>query len=105
MLLPSSIGPRLMTQELCLETHDSRLETRDSVTHTLMLQDPIKTSCCIFLFHSFYSFPYIMKSKFGNYGTLDALAEQRRVQGGNFNPQVLMDMGVRPRLKIHVDDL
>ena len=32
-----------------------------------------------------------MKSKFGDYGTLDALAEQHRVQGGSFNPQVLMD--------------
>ena len=33
-----------------------------------------------------YSFPYIVKSKFGDYGTLDALAEQYRVQGGNFDP-------------------
>ena len=32
------------------------------------------------------SFPYIVKSKFGDYGTLNVLAEQRRVQGGNFDP-------------------
>ena len=32
-----------------------------------------------------------MKLKFGDYGTLDALAKQHRVQGGNFDPQVLMD--------------
>ena len=32
-----------------------------------------------------------MKSKFGNYTTLDALAEQQRVQGGTFDPRVLMD--------------
>ena len=43
------------------------------------------------LFYSFCSFCYIIKSKFGDYGTLDALAEQRRVQGGNFDPRVLMD--------------
>ena len=43
------------------------------------------------LFYSFCSFPYIVKSKFGNYGTLNALAEQRRVQGGNFDPRVLTD--------------
>ena len=48
-------------------------------------------SCCITLFHSFCSFSYIAKSKFGDYGTLNALAEQHRVQGGSFNPQVLMD--------------
>ena len=38
-----------------------------------------------------YSFPYIVKSKFGNYATLDALAEQQRVQGGTFDLRVLMD--------------
>ena len=38
-----------------------------------------------------YSFPYIMKSKFGNYTTLDALAEQQRVQGGTFDLRVLTD--------------
>ena len=43
------------------------------------------------LFYSFCSFPYIIKSKFGDYGTLDALTEQCRVQGGNFDPRVLMD--------------
>ena len=32
-----------------------------------------------------------MKSKFGDYATLNALVEQRRVQGGTFNPRVLMD--------------
>ena len=32
-----------------------------------------------------------MKSKFGNYATLDALAEQWRVQGGTFDLRVLMD--------------
>ena len=32
-----------------------------------------------------------MKSKFGDYTTLDALAEQQRVQGGTFNLRVLMD--------------
>ena len=32
-----------------------------------------------------------MKSKYGNYATLDALAEQQRVQGGTFDPRVLMD--------------
>ena len=38
-----------------------------------------------------YSFPYIVKSKFGDYATLDALAEQQRVLGGTFDPRVLMD--------------
>ena len=32
-----------------------------------------------------------MKSKFGDYTTLNALAEQQRVQGGTFDPRVLMD--------------
>ena len=41
-----------------------------------------------------------MKSKFGNYGTLDTLAEQGRVQGGSFNPRVLMD-GSPSKTKIH----
>ena len=44
-----------------------------------------------FVVSFFYSFPYIVKSKFGNYATLDALAEQWRVQGGTFDPRVLMD--------------
>ena len=38
-----------------------------------------------------YSFPYIVKSKFGNYATLDVLAEQWRLQGGTFDLRVLMD--------------
>ena len=37
------------------------------------------------------SFPYIMKSKCGNYTTLNALAEQWRVQGGTFDPRVLTE--------------
>ena len=41
-----------------------------------------------------------MKSKFGNYTTLDALAEQQRVQGGTFDPRVLMD-GSLSKSKIH----
>ena len=32
-----------------------------------------------------------MKSKFGDNTTLDALAEQQRVQGGTFDLRVLMD--------------
>ena len=32
-----------------------------------------------------------MKFKFGDYTTLDALVEQQRVQGGTFDPRVLMD--------------
>ena len=32
-----------------------------------------------------------MKSKFGDYATLDALAEQQRVQGGTFNLRLLTD--------------
>ena len=41
-----------------------------------------------------------MKLKFGDYGTLDALAEECRVQGGNFDPQVLTD-GSLSKTKIH----
>ena len=41
-----------------------------------------------------------MKSKFGDYATLDALAEQQRVQGGTFNLRVLMD-GSPSKAKIH----
>ena len=41
-----------------------------------------------------------MKSKFGNYTTLDALAEQRRVQGDTFDPRVLTD-GSLSKAKIH----
>ena len=32
-----------------------------------------------------------MKSKFSNYTTLNVLAEQQRVQGGTFDPRLLMD--------------
>ena len=32
-----------------------------------------------------------MKSKFGDYTILDALAEQQRVQAGTFDPRVLTD--------------
>ena len=41
-----------------------------------------------------------MKSKFGDYTTLDALAEQQRVQGGTFDPRVLMN-GSLSKAKIH----
>ena len=41
-----------------------------------------------------------MKSKFGNYTTLDALAEQQRVQGGTFDLRVLTD-GSPSKAKIH----
>ena len=67
--------------------------TRDSwlVTHTSMLQTWL--NLMLYLVVSFlYSFPYIMKSKFGNYSTLNMLAKQHRVQGGNFDPWVLTDL-------------
>ena len=41
-----------------------------------------------------------MKSKFGDYTTLDALAEQQRVQGGTFDPRVLTDRSLS-KAKIH----
>ena len=41
-----------------------------------------------------------MKSKFGDYATLDALVEQQRVQGGTFDLRVLMD-GSPSKAKIH----
>ena len=47
-----------------------------------------------------YSFPYIMKSKFGNYTTLNALAEQQMVQGGTFDLRVLTG-GSLSKAKIH----
>ena len=56
-----------------------------------MLQDPVKPHVVSHCFIHFYSFPYIVKLKFSDCGTLDALAEQCRVQGGNFDPRVLMD--------------
>ena len=41
-----------------------------------------------------------MKSKFGNYTTLDALAEQQRVQRGTFDLRALMDRSPS-KAKIH----
>ena len=41
-----------------------------------------------------------MKSKFDDYTNLDALAEQQRVQGGTFDPRVLME-GSPSKSKIH----
>ena len=68
-------------------THDSR-----PVTCSPYLDAQTRSYLMLSFVVSFlYSFPYIVKSKFGDYATLDALAEQHRVQGGNFNPQVLMD--------------
>ena len=56
-----------------------------------------------------------MKSKFGDYATLDTLAEQQRVQGGTFDPRVLTDGSpskakIRRQLMIekvvnHIDEL
>ena len=37
------------------------------------------------------SFPYIVKSKFGDYAMLNVLADQGKAQGGTFNPRLLMD--------------
>ena len=37
------------------------------------------------------SFSYIMKSKFGDYTTLNVLAEKWRAQRGTFDPRLLMD--------------
>ena len=44
--------------------------------------------------------PLIVKFKFGDYTTLDALAEQWRVQRGTFDPRVLMDRSPS-KAKIH----
>ena len=41
-----------------------------------------------------------MKSRFSDYATLDALAEQQKVQGGTFNLRLLMD-GSLSEPKIH----
>ena len=63
----------------------------------LITCDPMSQTClyllCCYPFAVLFpcSFPYIMKSKFGNYTTLNALAEQRRVQGGTFDLRVLTD--------------
>ena len=56
-----------------------------------MLQCPIKPHVVSYCFIPFTVFLTLLKLKFGDYGTLDALAEQRRVQGGNFDSQVLTD--------------
>ena len=45
-----------------------------------MLQTHLYLTLYPLLFSFLYSFPYIVKSRFGDYTTLDALAEQRRVQ-------------------------
>ena len=81
MLLPCSIDP-------WLETHDVRPVTRSPY---LDVPNPVKPHIVSFVVSFLYSFPYIVKSKFCNYATLDALAEQQRVQGGTFDPRVLMD--------------
>ena len=76
MLLPYSVN------SVRLETHASRdslpqgLVARASrlKTHYLYLYAPKDRLGIIFvstLFHSFCSFSYIIKSKFGDYGTLD----------------------------------
>ena len=75
-------------------THDSRPVTHDSRLMTLCLQPGTRTSMLhtllnlmLYLVVLFpYSFSYIMKSKFGDYATLDMLAKQCRVQGGYFDP-------------------
>ena len=41
-----------------------------------------------------------MKSKFSDYTTLNVLAEQQTVQGGTFDPRLLMD-GDPSKAKIH----
>ena len=74
---------------------DPWLETRDlrPITHSLYLDapNPVKPHVVSFVVSFHYSFPYIVKSKFGNYVTLNALAEQWKVQGGTFDPRVLTD--------------
>ena len=80
------------------KTHDSRLVTRclQPGTHTLMLHT--RLNLMLYLVVLFlYSFLYIVKSKFGDYATLDALTKQHRVQGGYFDPPSLDGRGVRPR--------
>ena len=72
---------RPMTWDLWLETCDSYLNAPNSLIPNVVS----------FVVSFLCSFPYIVKSKFGDYATLDALVEQQRVQGGTFDPRVLMD--------------
>ena len=46
------------------------------------------------------SFPYIVKLKFSDYAILNVLADQRKAQGGTFNPRLLMDRSLS-KAKIH----
>ena len=62
--------------------------------------NPVIPNVVSFVVSFHYSFPYSVKSKFGNYATLDALLEQRRLQGGTFDPRVLTD-GSPSKAKIH----
>ena len=63
------------------------------MTHSPYRNAPnlVKPHVVSFVVLFLYSFPHIVKSKFGDYTTLDALAEQQRVQGGTFDPRVLTD--------------
>ena len=90
MLLPHSVDPWLKTWNPWLKTHNPFLDTPNSFIPNVV------SFVVLFL----YSFPYIVKSKFGNYATLDALVEEWRVQGGTFDPRVLMD-GSLSKAKIH----
>ena len=64
----------------------------------------LRTHLCLLSCYLVVLFPcsisYIMKSKFGNYTTLDVLAEQWRAQGGTFDPRLFMD-GSLSKAKIH----
>ena len=78
-------------------THDPR-----PMTHNPYLDAPnlVIPNVVSFIVSFLYSFPYIVKSKFGDYTTLNALVEQQRVQGGTFDPRVLTD-GSPSKAKIH----